>query len=175
MRKMYSEKQIKEMIAQSPDKVLEALQGQDLKVKTLEQSEANESLQLSVSGLNGLTLDENSFYKAKIINGILWIIAQLKVSNDTESAISATNISLEATIPEKYAVKIFKTDGYTIHEYVSGQETLIARDNGLVDLNVKPVSLSCYAKDKITAYIQTNNIGSGYYNEISIRVPIILL
>ena len=41
MRKMFSEKQIKTMVGESSTEIVSALQNQDLKVKTLEQSEAN--------------------------------------------------------------------------------------------------------------------------------------
>lgn len=170
MRRMYSRQELVNIIKENLENG-----SLDIKAKTLEQSKANEELTLSISGLNGLTLDEKSYYKAEIINGVLWLIAQVKVSNNTESAISATNINFACIVPSKYAKKIYKTDGYTIDEYVSGQDTLIARDIGLADQNVKPVTITCTAKDNVTFYIQTNNIGAGYYNQISIRIPLILL
>ena len=71
-RKMWSKKQIKEVVGESSLEVLDALQDQDLKVKTLEQSEANVEFEVEVTTLGGLTEDEGSFKKCKVINGVLW-------------------------------------------------------------------------------------------------------
>ena len=54
MRKMFSKNQIKRMVAESPEEVVEALVNQDVKVKTIEQSEANWDLDISALPMNNL-------------------------------------------------------------------------------------------------------------------------
>ena len=130
MRRMYSEKQIKRMIAESSDEVVESLVNQDVKVKTIEQSEPNWSANDIFDELNtpeGLTY-EKIYGRFEEINGVLYIVHCFKLTNATESAL-AFNPLKYIVLPEKIAKKIIDLDGKSVH--VTGSSANICSTIGL--------------------------------------------
>lgn len=127
MRRMFSEKQIKRLIAENPAAVLEALKGQDISAKTLEQSEPNVDIEMTeVAALpEGLVLTKY-YEKAIIVNNILYITLNYNIANPTENSISLTNnwLTKKAVIPSKYASKIYRADGENITGSPSATLTL---------------------------------------------------
>lgn len=116
MRRMYSENQIKKIVSAAPEAIKEALVNQDLKVKTIEQSEANFAAELNnIASLpEGVTL--NMYYEGvKVINGILYVVVNCSLTNTTESSVSMPNNWLNITFDiSKYASKIYRRDGQSI-------------------------------------------------------------
>ena len=111
MRRMFSEKQLKELN-------LKTLQENDVVVKTIEQTQPNFEVNiapvLTASALGkGLEL-ETVYNKCAVYGNILYIVMVNKVKNPTESSVSVTyedSVVANITIDEKYANKIYDTDG----------------------------------------------------------------
>lgn len=120
MRRMYSENQIKNLIAESPEKVLEALQNQDLKVKTLEQSEANWSLPIESFGKLGSLDPTIAFARIQKVNQELEIVVSVSYANETESTVSAyATDSSVIELPSEIANKIYDCNGVKVSENTS--------------------------------------------------------
>ena len=111
---------VKQTISQSPQEVLEALQNQDLKVKTIEQSEANFELDISDVAIADLDagLEYEPIYERFLVFGnILYIVLCFKYNNTTETPITASsNASLKIELPTEIASKIYDLDGKNVHE-----------------------------------------------------------
>ena len=126
MRKMFSEKQIKKMVSESSSEIVEALAGQDLKVKTIEQSEANYSADLTqfVNVTNGTST--LIFGRIQRINGELHIIYIGSIKNETENSITGVydTSELTVTLPEKIASKIVTYGGHLVSESGNDNETI---------------------------------------------------
>ena len=126
MRRMYSENQIKEMIENAPEQVVKALENQDVKVKTIEQSEANWSIDLSEISMAGLdeSLEYTPIYeRIEKIGNCLFIVATFKIKNPTESTIGIGNVSLSVNIDkEEIASKIIDFGGKALNETAPAYE-----------------------------------------------------
>ena len=125
MRRMFSKKQIERMVAENPAAVLEALKGQDIKAKTLEQTHPNWAYDVSSIepvAPTGFTAT-NIFSRLQIINQELEIIFSFSVTNTTEATSSPANIQLgDITIPEEIAERIIDAKG----DKVSVNSSLVA-------------------------------------------------
>lgn len=159
MRRMYSEKQILELVKKNPEAVVRALLGQDINVegitskgiantgglanigdvtisgnlivqgegkgkitaKILEQTEANKIYLLSNPSLSGRTLTE-IYNKAIVINNMLYIFANFKVTNETESDISSSSVSFDIEVDNEVGDKIYCLNGEKLSDdYTSNQ------------------------------------------------------
>lgn len=128
MRKMYSKKQIEGMaksVANSEiasvvdseneefvDEVLASLQNEDVKAKTLEQSEANITIDITTPiTITGAT-SELIFGRIQRINGELHIIYIGKVTNNTEETITGYGTQyLQIELPTEIADRLVAVDG----------------------------------------------------------------
>ena len=136
MRRMFSEKQIKKMIQEAPAEILEAIKNQDVKVKTIEQSEANFTGEIT-SFVNTSGGTSNLIYgRVQQINGELHIVFIGSIANETESAITfyGTN-EVSVTLPEEIADKIYDMAGNKVttsdtNIRISGSHAYGARDTG---------------------------------------------
>ena len=120
MRRMFSEKQIKRMIAESSAEVVESLVNQDVKVKTIEQSEPNWQINNifdNISIAEGLTY-EKAYGRFEEINGVLYIVHVFKITNNTEASINFV-LSKNITLPEDIAKKIYDVTGKNVNEQSS--------------------------------------------------------
>lgn len=118
MRKMFSKNQIKRMVAESPEEVVEALANQDVKVKTIEQSEANfefdfsEAMQTAFDNTPALADCELTiaFAKCQVFDRILLIVASFKITNNGETSVSAGSFSPRIDLTP-IASKIYDQNG----------------------------------------------------------------
>ena len=130
MRKMFSKNQIKEIIANNPSEILEAISNQDVQVKTIEQSETSWDGNLTYdSGVPaGLTLTP-IYNKATILNNVLHLVLCFRLDNESGSTVTipAANLMrfVTSNVPDKYGAKIIDVEGYNL---TSGtNETTIIR------------------------------------------------
>ena len=125
---MFSEKQIKRMIAESSNEVVEALQDQDVVAKTLKQTQANYSVDLHEAFSNGNYSDyfksDTAYMRFEEINGVLWFIIS---GQFVAQAFTGTNATFNFIIPNefksKYYDKIYRGDGTKLNE-----EALLSAD-----------------------------------------------
>jgi len=105
MRRMYSENQI-------GDVAVKQLADKDLKVKTIEQKQANWEVNDVFDEINvpeGITYTK-VFGRFEEINGVLYIVHCFKITNNTGSSINV-EIKKNIDLPEYIASKIFDFDG----------------------------------------------------------------
>ena len=99
-----------------PSGVAKSLEGQDVKVKTLQQTDYNWNsgdIALSTAWLNGLTA-HNSFVRMIQINKSLHVIISATLENETGEEIttgSYTAIIDKINVPKEITSKIFRKDG----------------------------------------------------------------
>ena len=170
MRKMWSKNQLKNEISGASAEVVEALNGQDVKVKTLEQSEA------SWSGVFEGDLPKATFtgFKGiKIINNIFWIIISGKYTADDDYEQQTSLALYISNIPLEYKEKIYSINGNKIsdlNDYENVAQTNIivgtSRDRGsLIGSNARFV-LTLYGMSPLTA---------GGEIAVDCRIPLLLL
>ena len=113
----------------------------DLKVKTIEQSEANWSADLSSVIFDfapSSLVCSNIFSRLQKINGELEIIMTFSVNNPTESAITPTYVSLGSfSIPQDIGIKIIDILGSRLID--SGEMTSIAGSRMVVGYDTTSV------------------------------------
>lgn len=123
MRRMYSENELRRLIGSASDEVLQALQNQDLKVKTIEQSEPNWELEVEAILTDGIRnsglVISSQYTKALIYNNVLYIVCACDISNPTGSNIDITanqGVQFEMTIPESIGSKLYDWDNKDLTE-----------------------------------------------------------
>lgn len=105
MRKMYSENQL-----------VKVLEGKDVKAKSLQQTQATYSQEISFRGASQLRY-ENIYSRFEVIGNFLYVIINLKITNTGESSYTAYSVadtpdSFE--IASEYASKIYDYQGNTL-------------------------------------------------------------
>ena len=118
MRRMFSEKQIATIIANAISGGL--LSDIDVKAKTLEQNTANWNLPITTFGKFGTLDAEVLFARVQKINQELEIVVSLKYTNNTESSISAYNVSKALDLPDEIAEKIIDFVGNSVKASSTG-------------------------------------------------------
>lgn len=116
-RKMWSKKQIKEVVSDSPSEVLKALQNQDLKVKTIEQSEYEYVKDFTLSSADSDFTFASAFTKILVKNKSMYICIVERVSNTGATSKSCTleNIVIN-DLPLKYQDSIYDVNGKKLSE-----------------------------------------------------------
>lgn len=165
MRRMFSQKQIEELIR-------EHLLTSDLKVKTLEQSEPNWEVELepslsSSASDKGLTLTP-IYNKLQLINGILYLVLINSIENPTESSISiGTGDTIQVSvsgIPEEISSRIYDFAGKKVSE--SGTDR--------IDLNRSPAGIQTgvgYSQYRLnTTHNNANSISFSLEREIAYNI-----
>ena len=182
MRKMFSKNQIKRMVAESPQEVLEALQNQDLKVKTIEQSQANWECDIKSLLESSIIADSSSLYAKFVQYGnTIYFILSGKFINGTNTDQNAVLIdNKDIVIPDEIASKIFRADGSKLNENTSGtgKDLYICGDSFIRNTNnvgSGQALIQSSASKKITFIVY----GLGTHAEgdkcfIDIRIPILI-
>lgn len=112
---MFSEKQIKELIKNYAADG--GFGGVDLKVKTIEQAEANWSLDVTSFPTTTNCTSEPIFCRIQQINQELHIVMLGKINNPTESDINIYSTQvIEVTLPEEIANKIYDVLGNKVSD-----------------------------------------------------------
>ena len=166
MRRMFSEKQIKEMIsAGAQSEIAEALEGDisiggdlsvtgdqsvggdlevtgDLQAKTIKQSQPSYSVNLSIGSGSGISV-EQIYSKLLIVNNMLYIIVNCKLTNTTEESktmyqIGGTN---QIEIDSDVADKIYDLLGQKVSEVIAS-DTIICATLGEAKDGSQPGSIS---------------------------------
>ena len=163
MRRMFSEKQIGEV-------AVEQLVDKDLKVKSIEQSEANAEFTITLPEITGLSFDSNAFIKVKRINGILMIIIASRVTTDGDY-VSQSNIPLTFELPDNISKNIFRLDGTSCDKEPDGNSN-ICGDPYLMSGSIKYAALVSYHKNEYT--LNLYNPGFAANNSYSLDLRLIL-
>lgn len=138
----------------------------------------------SVSQLNistttipeGVVESETAYKKCIVMNNMLWLVIECKITNNNEASVNLGNIAYLIDVPEAIGKKIFKYDGKSIDEYESGQATQITSIACYVGTSSKRFACVCYGKNKLNPYIENaGSIGAGASANISVRLPLVLI
>ena len=152
----------------------------DVTAPTLEQANANATLDTTITPPTGCVVDSNSFAAMKVVNGVLYVIFEARISNNTGASVT-DNVSYTTTnIPVKYSSKIFRKDGTKVSEaYVSSSTVCNFEAVTLVENSgsrqIVGGILSSYSANRIGGYIPNVTIPDGKYIDVAYRFPIILL
>lgn len=178
MRRMYSKKQI-EAIAKYVAQY--DLSDVDLKVKTLEQSEAsitdNDAFEFP-TGMENIT-----GYKAlKVINGVLWIILSISFSTSAEYSAGGTP-AFNVKIPSSLRSKIFDINGKTLEDAVETATDIYifpyARlANGSINTASCRLQNPAGSEPRTKLFLQFYSTGwtaSQSNNAVFIRIPLLIL
>lgn len=123
MRRMYSLGELKTIVKES-------LKNDNLVVKSIKQSQPNAVIDFNFASIpTGFTKNE-AFVKLQEINGVLYAIACLTLTNNDETAHTIGDgygfiASSYVQLPEVIAEKIFDIDGKSAHEVALAENTLI--------------------------------------------------
>lgn len=116
MRKMFSEKQIKQMIQNSPEEISKALENKDLSVNTLRQKSFSYIEDLDFYNPTDLTINR-LFTKAVLSDRTLSLVISLEIKNETANAVSFDAIyGKTITPPDEIKELIYDIDGKTLKE-----------------------------------------------------------
>lgn len=205
MRRMFSEKQIKEMIsAGAQSEIAEALEGDieiggdlsvtgdlevtgDVQANTLKQSEANYSVDLHEAFSSGnystYFKSDTAYMRFEEINGVLWfIISGLFIAQE----VSGTNASFEFIIPNefktKYYDKIYRADGTNLTQEVSSSADIVVNSMATQiggTINVRAFKLTCLTSSAnpnlAITIISYGNTAEDANVKLDIRIPITIL
>ena len=115
MRRMFSEKQIISLVK-------EAVKNEDLLVKSLDIKEPVAVFDVTPYALEGRTLTER-YNKAILTSGLLLIVLNYVLKNETASAQAQANITFRVSVPEEVGDKIICFNGEKLSDpYVASQQ-----------------------------------------------------
>lgn len=125
---VYNSKDVKEVASLS--EVVPYLEDKDVKVKTIEQSEPNWSLDFA-SAVPSVLDDTNNQYipiycRFEVLNNILYIVWNFKIKNLREYDAPLNWLRIRFILPEDIADKIYDIDGHKVSE--SGHANPITSD-----------------------------------------------
>ena len=182
---MFSEKQIKEIVKTG-------FVNEDLKVKTIKQSQANYKLDIIELIRNSPNYSNyfksDTFYTAfEEINGILWLVISGKAITKAESTSNkALSFSLPNEFFERYGDKILKADGKNLLEVSESSSTpnlFLFGDAAQRNLNGSQGTLNilvnCSSVDAKSAW-NIGFFGVGTFTDdgfiwLDIRIPIVAI
>ena len=155
MRRMYSEKQLENIVD-------EHLEVSDVKVKTIEQSEPNASIDISSLLNSSFFKDTSSVYaKLEVYGNVLYLVVAGKFTTKTESTtyhsiLNQTDIS---DLGNEILSKIYRAEGSTLNNAPidsSGFNTIISEFNYVYNhpsLGQNYAALSSTQKDKVNLIV----------------------
>lgn len=158
MRRMFSKKQIEEMLP-------EALEGKDLKVKTIEAEEPNKEFSISVNNIRGYTYTQR-YCKSLVLSKILFIIMSFVLTNETEETITAGTTSYDLEVDDETAEHIICVDGeklsdpYTSNKIISSM--IFTRGDGLDAMGSDAITKVAKNKIRINFYAPARNAGQSW-------------
>lgn len=177
MRRMYSENQL-----------VNVLENKDVVAKTLKQTQANYSLDLSSftpdnipSGITYTLV----YGRIEEINGILYIVWLFSLENTTESSITHANCGIDITLDEEIAEKIIDISGVSVAENTSTKD--ISAFHGFKSDDSYPHNLNRYSyncclsnrstanKFRINLYFNGQTIGAGKKQYCEMRTFLTIL
>lgn len=180
MRRMYSEKQIGQV-------AVKEFVNKDIKVKTIEQSEANYSLDFGSKEMLDLSsgITYNPIYaRLEQIGNVLYIVNVFELENTTESTLTIGNARIKVSLPKSIGNKIYDVNGHTLSQAeitsiaISGDVGLKGDQSYPSDLNRKVfnVVLKHTDEDEMTiAFYELSNINAGQTQLCSFRTFLTLL
>lgn len=149
----------------------------DLKAKTLDQSEANITIEATPSLPDNVEIQSGRvpYVALKVINGVLWINAVISLTNTGASTWSgALTLFPSVAIPEGLAEKIYRADGTKVSEQYTGSNLICylpAYQNG----SAKSCVVGSYGRNSLNIYIDGASIGAGASVTYSIRGALTLI
>lgn len=125
---------------------------------------------------SGVTESATGYKKCVVMGNVLWLVIDTSFNNGGEASADLGTINFEASVPSSIGKLIYKTDGYSIDEYVAGQGNRVTASVCLVGSSNRQCIVACYAKNKLTPYIPTAGaVSAGGNLTVSIRIPLILI
>ena len=110
MRRMFSEKQIKSLVN-------EGIESEEIKL--YEDMDISDIMTIDKGGLD-LVVTKGYCSMKKTAENELYLVVNLNIANETESAISlSNNLSVILTLPDSIAEKIIDVDGTSVKEAVA--------------------------------------------------------
>ena len=174
MRRMFSEKQLEEMI-KSIGKEID-FQDVDLKVKTIEQSESNWSQEITEfpNSTDPSTTSEVIYCRANRINGELHIVMLGKITNPTASDISIYGtLSIAIDLPKEIAEKIYDVQGKKASETSSGLIRISATHAVAFRNNETGYNMS-NSSDRVLMFLVNGTLANRIYISFGSPSPITL-
>lgn len=146
----------------------------------LEQTKANDSVEFTIidSSSGVLTRFGTPFTALKVINGVMWIIGEVVLENNTENAVNNVQVQFYGTVPQKYRSQIKRLDGTTLETNptaVTIKNTVICTTVMAIGENTfKRVFLSGGNNGQVNVSV-TCDFPANDYRVLSVRIPLILL
>ena len=125
---VYNSTDVTHLGSVTPQQVVSALVGQDVVVKTLEQSEANwkyPTEHISIGGINSSLTTTLVFGRLQKINQSLHLIFLIKIENETEASVNGGNptvIFSKEYIPEDIQKKIIGFKGISLFDQTGNHQ-----------------------------------------------------
>ena len=182
MRRMYSEEQVKKLVSESSNQILSALANQDLKVKTIEQSEANTQVTIEAPTITGLT-KLNEFCILEQVNKTLRFVFVARYKNEGESAVTMRLGSWTiSNIPADIGEKIFDMEGKNLTQAATATEFkniirpfAIASEVSSVGGQLFPAELQHFSANTLFIYQQNGqSVPAGNVGVLSFEINIAL-
>ena len=107
-------------LANMSSAAVSAIAGQDIAPKTVSQTNYSYEVEVNLNTTAGLTIT-NIYNRFCVINGVLYVIANFKIKNESGAAITIGNsygyvASVSLGINSAIAGKIYDIDGYTVSQ-----------------------------------------------------------
>lgn len=169
MRKMWSKNQI-----------IKNLESENIKVKTIEQSEANRKVDLESLPMEyiaeGLTYSP-IYAKFEEINGVLYLALTFKISNESESSLTPGNTAINIpNFPKYLGERIFDLDGKKVSEAPANiLSSQISADIGFGSDNSYPQFINRMSFKCILEHSGENSIRLNFFDFQSVEAGKTLL
>lgn len=151
-----------------------------VKAPTLEQSQANFTDLINPSIPGGCELTPGSYTALKVVNGILHIVYEARITNPTAEDITG-NVGIEGTtvINSQYSSKIFRKDGTACNVAYSSTPT-ICNYEAIIQPQSSPRTvtagiLTSYSPNRVSGYVPNITIPAGKFIDVSFRFSLILV
>lgn len=145
-----------------------------------EQTVANDSVEFTITDNSGgvLTRFGTPFTALKVINGVMWIIGEVVLENNTANAVNNVQVQFYGTVPQRYRSQIKRLDGTNL--------TQDAQGSGIKNLVICTTVMAVGSNEFKRVFLEGANGGqvnvsvtcdfpANDYRVLSIRIPLILL
>ena len=154
MRRMYSKQELEKTILEYTNKEIESGNIDLDKAPT-------KSFDMSFINLGGRTI-VNSYSKAVVYHGLLFIVFNFYINNETEATISGSSIGVDFILDEDTAKKVYDFDGISVDEANPGSQYQM--------ICSVPFGRGQYGNDTQTANLV--RAGSSYPRQLRLNVSI---
>lgn len=144
---------------------------------TLSQSQANWSGTPSYIIPTGCAIGANPFVACKEINGILWLVAEIRVDNPTASDITGQFQIVLTSIPSSIGSRLYRREGSTVNTSPTGStetEMGLCRTVGSGSGTPAAIKVLSAQANQVNAQLDIT-VTAGSYTFVGMRIPFVLL